>query len=142
MQRQLTPRELEVMALLRQGLNYREIAERLSLTVSTIRWRLHRIFRKLLARNRVEALARTTGLPSTPPASSSLSCMGPMPERLRKVEVDILALVDVGLTNHEIANHLLLTKGTVKWHMSEILGKLQVRNRVEALQRARQLGIR
>ena len=68
--------------------------------------------------------------------------MGPMPERLRKVEVDILALVDAGLTNHEIANHLLLTKGTVKWHMSEILGKLQVRNRVEALQRARQLGIR
>ena len=140
MQKQLTPSELEVMALLRQGHNYREIAERLSLTVSTIRWRLHCIFRKLLARNRVEALARATGLPSAP--SSSLACMGPMPERLRKVEVDILALVDAGLTNHEIANHLLLSKGTVKWHMSEILGKLQVRNRVEALQRARQLGIR
>ncbi len=64
---------------------------------------------------------------------------GPLPEPLSKVELEILSLLNRGLTNQEIANRLGMTVGTTKWRMNQIFGKLQVRNRIEALARARQL---
>jgi LuxR family maltose regulon positive regulatory protein len=64
---------------------------------------------------------------------------GPLPEPLSKTELDIVRLLNGGLTNQEIADKLVMTVGTTKWHMNQIFGKLQVRNRVEALARARQL---
>jgi LuxR family maltose regulon positive regulatory protein len=60
-------------------------------------------------------------------------------EPLSKVELEILSLLNRGLTNQEIANRLAMTVGTTKWRMNQIFGKLQVRNRIEALARARQL---
>jgi LuxR family maltose regulon positive regulatory protein len=48
-------------------------------------------------------------------------------------------LLNGALTNQEIADKLAMTVDTTKWHMNQIFGKLQVRNRVEALARARQL---
>ncbi len=44
----------------------------------------------------------------------------------------ILERVAQGLTNKEIASHLYLSEKTVKHYMTNILQKLQVRNRVEA----------
>jgi LuxR family maltose regulon positive regulatory protein len=64
---------------------------------------------------------------------------GPLLEPLSKVELEILSLLNRGLTNQEIANQLVMTVGTTKWRMNQIFGKLQVRNRIEALARARQL---
>jgi LuxR family maltose regulon positive regulatory protein len=64
---------------------------------------------------------------------------GPLLEPLSKVELEILSLLNRGLTNQEIANRLAMTVGTTKWRMNQIFGKLQVRNRIEALARARQL---
>jgi two-component system, NarL family, nitrate/nitrite response regulator NarL len=48
-------------------------------------------------------------------------------------EEEILSLVSRGLTNKEIANRLLLTERTVKHHMTSIMRKSKVRNRVEAM---------
>jgi DNA-binding NarL/FixJ family response regulator len=47
-------------------------------------------------------------------------------------EAEILAEVARGLTNKEIARALILSEKTVKHHMTNIMQKLQVRNRVEA----------
>ncbi|HLB27566.1 MAG TPA: LuxR C-terminal-related transcriptional regulator, partial [Dehalococcoidia bacterium] len=44
----------------------------------------------------------------------------------------ILQLVAEGMTNKEIARRLSLSEKTVKHYMTNILQKLQVRNRVEA----------
>jgi LuxR family maltose regulon positive regulatory protein len=45
----------------------------------------------------------------------------------------------LGLSNREIAERLVITVGTTKWHLNQIYGKLHVRNRTEAVALARQL---
>jgi len=56
-------------------------------------------------------------------------------------EREILALVATGATNKEIADRLCLAEGTVKNHVTNILTKLDVRDRTHAALRARQLGL-
>jgi DNA-binding NarL/FixJ family response regulator len=48
-------------------------------------------------------------------------------------EEEILSLVSRGLTNKEIANRLDLTERMVKHHMTAVMRKSKVRNRVEAM---------
>jgi DNA-binding NarL/FixJ family response regulator len=47
-------------------------------------------------------------------------------------ELDVLRLLVKGRRNREIANALDITEGTVKLHVSSILGKLEVTDRTEA----------
>lgn len=47
-------------------------------------------------------------------------------------ERDVLALVAAGLSNAEIGRRLFLVEGTVKAYVSAILGRLEVKNRVQA----------
>ncbi len=58
----LTERELEILHLIADGLNSREIADRLFLTVGTIRWYLRSIYDKLDVHSRSEAIARARDL--------------------------------------------------------------------------------
>ncbi|MDQ7775023.1 MAG: response regulator transcription factor [Paracoccus aminovorans] len=62
-------------------------------------------------------------------------------EDLTAREIAILRLVATGLSNKEIARELELQEKTIKHYMTNILQKLQVRNRVEAALKARDLGI-
>ena len=45
-----------------------------------------------------------------------------------------------GASNQEIADTLVVSLGTAKSHLTHIMGKLQARNRTEAVARARELG--
>ena len=56
-------------------------------------------------------------------------------------ELEVLRLLVVGRRNREIAGALDITEGTVKLHVSSILGKLGVADRTEAVTRALQRGI-
>jgi NarL family two-component system response regulator LiaR len=56
-------------------------------------------------------------------------------------EQEVLALLVGGKTNKEIANLLSLSEGTVRFHVSNILSKLGVSNRTEAVSQALQLGL-
>lgn len=60
---------------------------------------------------------------------------------LGETQMQILSHLDRGLTNQEIASKLDITVGTTKWHLNQIFGKFQVRNRVEAIAKARELGL-
>ena len=53
-------------------------------------------------------------------------------EGLSEREIEILKLLVRGNTNKEIAEALFITENTVKVHMKNILGKLQLRNRQQA----------
>jgi predicted ATPase/DNA-binding CsgD family transcriptional regulator len=54
-------------------------------------------------------------------------------------EVEILQLAAEGLSNSQIAERVILSRGTVKWYMSEIYSKLGVVNRAQAIARAHDL---
>jgi DNA-binding NarL/FixJ family response regulator len=52
----LTARENEILQLLARGLLYKEIADQLSISTSTVRQHIHRIYEKLHVQNRTEAI--------------------------------------------------------------------------------------
>jgi DNA-binding NarL/FixJ family response regulator len=54
-------------------------------------------------------------------------------EELTEDEAKIMALLAKGMTNKEIANSLDLSVRSIKHHMSHVMQKLQVRNRLEAV---------
>ncbi|MCB8946361.1 MAG: response regulator transcription factor [Ardenticatenaceae bacterium] len=65
----------------------------------------------------------------------------PLIEPLSERELEILQLVGTGASNKEVAAQLFITEGTVKNHMSNILGKLGVRDRTQAVLKATELGL-
>ena len=62
-------------------------------------------------------------------------------EPLSQREQEILHYIAAGLQNREIAELVYITVGTVKSHVNAIYRKLDVRNRVEAVARAKELDL-
>jgi LuxR family maltose regulon positive regulatory protein len=73
--------------------------------------------------------------PSVPPRPL------PFGETLSQREGEVLQLVAEGASNEEIAAQLFLTTGTVKWHIHNIFGKLDAKNRTQAVKKAQSLGL-
>lgn len=65
----------------------------------------------------------------------------PLAEPLTPRELEVLELIDKGLSNREIADKLVIAVGTVKWYTNQIYGKLNVSSRLRAATRARELGL-
>jgi ATP/maltotriose-dependent transcriptional regulator MalT len=62
-------------------------------------------------------------------------------EPLSEREREILRLIVAGASNREMANALYLVEGTVKNHVTNILGKLAVRDRTQAALKAKEIGL-
>lgn len=62
-------------------------------------------------------------------------------EPLSDRELEILGVLATGASNREIANQLFITEGTVKNHVTNILGKLGVRDRTQAALKAKEMGL-
>jgi NarL family two-component system response regulator LiaR len=56
-------------------------------------------------------------------------------------ELEILGLIAKGMSNREIGEALFVSENTVKTHSSRVFEKMQVKRRVQAVQRARELGL-
>lgn len=80
-------------------------------------------------------IAEFARLSDQPNISSTL--VEPLSDRER----EILRLISNGSSNREIAEKLFITEGTVKNHVTNILSKLDVRDRTQAALKARELGI-
>ncbi|HEY7522122.1 MAG TPA: AAA family ATPase [Candidatus Limnocylindrales bacterium] len=116
----------------------------------------HSIARSLRAAplvSEIEALAKRARIdlaPSAPEASETVETpvvpVGPgrptgRPHGLSERELEVLALVAAGRTNGEIAERLFITRKTAAVHVTHILDKLGVSNRVEAAMIAARLGL-
>jgi NarL family two-component system response regulator LiaR len=65
----------------------------------------------------------------------------PTTEPLTERELDVLRLVAQGMSNREIADELVISEGTVRTHVSNILGKLHLASRTQATLYALREGI-
>jgi len=80
------------------------------------------------------------------PVSSTSSTMGdagylsPRSADLTGREVEVLRLIAKGATNREIAEQLVISEGTVKNHISNLLSRLGLRDRTQAAIYARENG--
>ena len=71
------------------------------------------------------------------PVGTVNSVIEPLSER----ELEILRLIARGASNREIAGTLFLAEGTVKNHVTNILGKLEARDRTQAALKAKDSGL-
>lgn len=65
----------------------------------------------------------------------------PLEEPLSPRELEILRMVATGASNREIAGSLVIAEGTVKNHLTNILGKLSAKDRMQAVLKAREFGL-
>jgi DNA-binding NarL/FixJ family response regulator len=85
-----------------------------------------------VTRRLLDRFARS--LPGREPAPAALSS-------LTEREVEVLRLLASGMSNAELAEHLFVSEATVKSHISNILRKLGVRDRVQAVILAYEAGL-
>lgn len=67
--------------------------------------------------------------------------LGPLANLSRR-ELEVLAFIGAGLTNHEIANRIYRSDKTVEWHRSQLGAKLNASTRVELARIADRAGLR
>jgi len=82
--------------------------------------------------------AGQTYIPAEVGAKLAIRLSGP---QLSKREQDVLRLLGTGMSNREIANTLGIAEGTIKFHVNNILSKLQVSDRTQAALIALKRGI-
>jgi LuxR family maltose regulon positive regulatory protein len=83
------------------------------------------------------AQTKTAAGPARPLPTQKQPLVEPLSER----ELEVLHLIAAGLSNQEIADRLYIAPGTVKRHINNIFGKLQVGSRTQAVAIARELRI-
>jgi DNA-binding NarL/FixJ family response regulator len=64
----------------------------------------------------------------------------PLPAGLTPREAEVLSLIATGMSNHEIAVHLVVSEGTVKTHINHLFAKIDARDRAQAVTYAYQHG--
>lgn len=134
----LTPRELEVLAMIADGATSAEIADRLS-TAETVQFLVKSLLSRATAFMTVATLAgslqRQSDRRAEHATSSVSSARAPgarFEDLLSRRELEVLALIAEGATNAEIAERFVIAPSTVQSHVKSILRKLEVRNRTQA----------
>ncbi len=64
-----------------------------------------------------------------------------LPESVSERELEVLALIAAGASNAEIAGNLFVSTSTVKTHVNNLYRKLGARGRIQAVARAREMGL-
>jgi two-component system, NarL family, response regulator LiaR len=100
------------------------------------------LLKNVSAEELVNAVRRAvSGQPSLSPEAAQVLIRkvnepAPLGQDMTDREKEILALMVEGLSNSEIAERLIVSQSTVKFHVSNILSKLDVTSRTEAVAQA------
>lgn len=141
----LTPRRLEILRCLAQNLSNQQIASRLRVAASTVRSHLSQLSNGLGFEGREDLLhallQARRGEPSPLPRAvaeqleiqlgARSSRTSPLVERLTRREIEVAAWLAKGLSNQQIGDQLSISETTVRTHISRLLKKLSLVNRVE-----------
>jgi DNA-binding NarL/FixJ family response regulator len=84
-----------------------------------------------------KVIAEFSRVSSLVPSAQMDELVEPLSER----ELEILSLIARGASNKEIAGQLYIAEGTVKNHITHILGKLGVRDRTQAALKAKEMNL-
>ena len=87
-----------------------------------------------VTRRVIDAFVRRAPAPARAPVDPRLSSLTPR-------ELEVLGLVARGFSNLDIAERLFVSEGTTKTHVSNVLAKLGVRDRVQAVVFAYEVGV-
>ncbi len=98
---------------------------------------LHHASERDIYPNYVNWLLTAFGNPKLSTKTTTQSLIFPLSDR----ELEILQHIAAGMTNQEISDRLFISLATVKGHTSNIYGKLSVKNRNQAVVKARELEI-
>jgi DNA-binding NarL/FixJ family response regulator len=85
-------------------------------------------------------LLRRLARESAEPRGARLS-NGTFANTLTPRELEVLRSMQLGRTNRQVAEELYISRGTVKRHVENIIGKLEVSDRTQAVVRALELGV-
>jgi LuxR family maltose regulon positive regulatory protein len=94
-----------------------------------------------LAPDYITTLLTASGEQSAAAAPVSVRPSAALVEPLSERELEVLHLMATGASNEQIAEHLVIAVSTVKRHVSNLLAKLTVSNRTQAVTRARELAL-
>ena len=61
--------------------------------------------------------------------------------KLTKRQIEIMSLMDRGLSNQEIGDSLFISKATVKTHLNHLFKVFDVNNRINCLRAAKKAGL-
>ena len=92
-----------------------------------------------LARPKTVVIEKEVYLVSKPPFSQNENEVEKL--GLSRRELEVLQLISAGLSNQEIAERLFVSLNTVKTHSSNLFGKLEVKSRTQAVDKAKRMQI-
>jgi LuxR family maltose regulon positive regulatory protein len=98
---------------------------------------LRRALAEGIAPSYVSRLLAAFGESAQPVPRATKALVEPLTER----ELEVLRLIAAGLSNREIAQELVVAVSTVKSHINHIYGKLDAKSRIQAVAKARKLGL-
>lgn len=87
-----------------------------------------------------------TSVTSSQPSKEQVQKILPQEKEIEKIglstrELEVLQQMSLGLSNQEIADQLFVSLNTIKTHNSNILSKMNVKRRMQAVEKARTLGM-
>ncbi|MBD2338151.1 LuxR family transcriptional regulator [Calothrix sp. FACHB-156] len=85
----------------------------------------------------VNSLLAAFGSVESKKSAAAPALIEPLTER----ELEVLHYLATGMSNQAIADQLFVSLAAVKWHARNIYGKLEVKNRTQAVAKARELGV-
>ena len=88
----------------------------------------------VVTRRVIDAFVRRAPVPASVPVDDRVRSLTPR-------ELEVLGLMARGLSNSDIAERLFVSEGTTKTHVSNVLAKLGLRDRVQAVVFAYEAGV-